>query len=269
MSWGGRDRVSPVFEVETSASRRPFKFSPRKGFLLFMGPVSPASADGCLPHLKSGSASAWLTFGLFNLLVYTASESEANKLTSWAEKHQIRWERWLLEGTVVTAACYSGRPTQSDLSPVLAALTQFPIPSSPPELRDAAHEYSALIATAVSRASEVDSQVADELQKANAVILETAAGLNATGPDALGKKTKRKLKGLRAVPLFVDANAALSRFTSQAFSGVSPIRETECHFWTHSLLGTGIANLALMKIRRFITKTLGEARIPHQIRLFK
>ena len=76
-------------------------------------------------------------------------------------------------------------------------------------------------------------------------------------------------RGLAAIALLVDANAALSRYTSQTYSGISPICETECHFWTHSLLGTGIANLALMKIRRFVTNTLGEARIPEQIDLLR
>jgi hypothetical protein len=268
-AWGGRDRVSPIFEVETTAQVRQFEFSRKQAFLLFMGPVAPALADGCLPHLRSGRASAWLTFGLFNLVVYTASKSEAEKLTSWAVSHHVRWEKWLLHGHAVKSVRCSNRTMRRDTKPVLIAIQRFRAPASPPELRDAASEYCALIATAVCRASEVDSQLVDELELANTIILEAAAGLAAAGPQAAGKKTKKNLTGLRAVPLFVDANAALSRFASQAFSGMSPIRETECHFWTHSLLGTGISNLALTKIRRFITKTLGEARIPDQVELFK
>jgi len=65
--------------------------------------------------------------------------------------------------------------------------------------------------------------------------------------------------------LLTSTNAALARFSSQAFSGTSPILETESHFWFHSLLGTGIANLSLIRIREFLQAKLGEARIPQRI----
>ena len=50
----------------------------------------------------------------------------------------------------------------------------------------------------------------------------------------------------------VTANAGLSRFSSQALSGTSPILQTECHYWTHSLLGTGVANRALWRVTDFL-----------------
>ena len=51
--------------------------------------------------------------------------------------------------------------------------------------------------------------------------------------------------------------------------GSSPIRETECHFWTHSLLGVGIANIALANARRFLARTLGQARIPERVSAYR
>lgn len=55
----------------------------------------------------------------------------------------------------------------------------------------------------------------------------------------------------------VNVNAALSRFTSQTFAGVSPIAATECHFWSNSLLGIGLATQALVNIRRFTETAVG------------
>ena len=51
------------------------------------------------------------------------------------------------------------------------------------------------------------------------------------------------------------------------FAGTSPIINRECHFWSHSFLGIGVANLALINIRLFIEKTLGAARIPERFQL--
>ena len=106
----------------------------------------------------------------------------------------------------------------------------------------------------------MDLSITKELEQANSIITQSA--LNHASESSNGRD-------LPAIALLVDVNAALSRFTSQMFSGIPPIKETECHFWTHSLLGTGLANLALLKVRRFVTLTLGEARIPDQVKLLE
>ncbi|MBV9759315.1 MAG: hypothetical protein JO340_02015 [Acidobacteriaceae bacterium] len=73
----------------------------------------------------------------------------------------------------------------------------------------------------------------------------------------------------QAVAALTEINAALSRLSSQAFSGASPISETECHFWTHSLLGIGVPILALVNITRFLHRTLAEARLVQRFNAFK
>jgi len=64
-------------------------------------------------------------------------------------------------------------------------------------------------------------------------------------------------------------NAGLSKFSSQTFSGISPIMQTECHVWSHSLVGIGIANLAVFHFRQFLQSTIGNTRIPQLFELFK
>ncbi|MBY3527836.1 hypothetical protein HFN72_18035 [Rhizobium laguerreae] len=53
--------------------------------------------------------------------------------------------------------------------------------------------------------------------------------------------------------VMLGLNAGLSRLSSQALSGTSPISRTECHFWPHSLLGIGVANYALRNVADFIS----------------
>ena len=199
-----------------------------------------------------------MTFGLYNALIYTADPQEVKSITRWARKPGRRCEKWVLEGDNVrsTSPWSNSNPRPQTL---LNALTTFGF-SNPAELRDATEEYCALLAAAGCRSAEIAPEISAELEQANTILLKSVRRLateNGTG------------RGLAAIALLVDANAALSRYTSQMYSGTSPICETECHFWTHSLLGTGIANLALMKIRRFITNTLGEARIPEQLNLLR
>lgn len=253
--WSGRDRVSPVFEIESEHWTNGFQFRPRRASLIFLGPVSPVLAGGCLPKLKGAFDRAWLTLGLFNLVIYTTSRRSSGFVCAWAEEQGLRWEAWELKGNAIHDVRIGPRSSHRP-NALLASLAQFELRSSHAELRDARDEYCALLATASSRARQVDSSLADELQQASAIITQAAA-------DHAGRKGNGH--DLPAIALLIDANAALSRFTSQMFSGFSPILETECHFWTHSLLGTGVANLALVKIRRFISRKLGEARIPEQI----
>src|SRR5206468_1053330 len=67
----------------------------------------------------------------------------------------------------------------------------------------------------------------------------------------------------------LDVNVGLGRFTSQTFSGAPRILDTECHLKYHSLLGIGTASLALWRLRGYIQKKLGNARIPEKFDVFK
>ena len=53
---------------------------------------------------------------------------------------------------------------------------------------------------------------------------------------------------------------------AQALTGISPVTESECHYWGHSFLGLGSANIALWNICSFLQRTLGEARIAGRVR---
>lgn len=257
--WSGRDRASPIFEVETPKSSLPFSVGTGNAYLLFLGPLSPSDSDGVVSRLTGNHERAWLTYGLFNLLVYTTSVRQVGRFVEWADQQGVRWEQWDVKHSLVGKVSRSALPAHRPVD-LLDSLSKLSFKGPMPELKDAVEEYSALLSAAGCRCAEASQElVLSELQQASTIITEAAL-----------REANQKVNGsgLLAIATLVDANAALSRFTSQMFSGSSPIAETECHFWTHSLLGTGVANLALIKIRRFITRTLGESRIPDQIRTF-
>ncbi|MDX8347387.1 hypothetical protein SLH49_05245 [Cognatiyoonia sp. IB215446] len=65
--------------------------------------------------------------------------------------------------------------------------------------------------------------------------------------------------------LLLTLNAGLSRLASQALSGTSPILRTECHFWPHSFLGTGVANLALRNVASFLTSLTEDVKYDQRV----
>ena len=109
-------------------------------------------------------------------------------------------------------------------------------------LRSAQEENVTLLAASIAKAEKYFPENAKELREFRNEFNALLAG---------------ELAGHEIVKLsyLVNVNAVLSRYTSQTFSGSSPIIETECHFWTHSLLGVGVATQALVKFRRFIDKS--------------
>jgi hypothetical protein len=70
---------------------------------------------------------------------------------------------------------------------------------------------------------------------------------------------------LDAMGELLSFNAALSRFTSQLFSGTPAVQLSECHFWTHSLFGVGTAIRGLRQIARSVERVLDRARIPDRL----
>lgn len=134
----------------------------------------------------------------------------------------------------------------------LAALKS---PRVPAEFSHILDEYRALLASSLTRAAQVYKPFEEDLLNCHAEVVAR-----------LRRRSRSDQEKTRT--LLVDLNAALSRFASQAFSGASPIHETECHFWTHSLLGTAVPLIALWRIRSFLLRTLGEYRIPDRIAAF-
>jgi hypothetical protein len=254
-AWDYRTRVSPLYGLSQVVIKSPIKHQfPGRSSLFFIGPVSPFKMSTGLAKLSSKS-NAWITVGAFNFVVHISDSKDLHALKLWLRQSNCRWECWKLNnGDIAPEPAYSS-PEGEGFTGIdsLAALK----PSATiPEFQSAVDEYSALMASALSRSQKVFPSFTPDLASANTIVISRIQKTN----DANAGNT---------LAMLVDVNAALSRFTSQAFSGASPIRETECHFWTHSLLGTGVANIALANMRSFLKRTLGKARIPERVQLYQ
>lgn len=254
--WGPGTRISPVYGLGDVRSASPAQYSfPRKSVLYFLGPVSPFDISACLNTLKNASR-VWITLGAFNFILGTSSQGDQKLIAKWLKITRCRWERWGIDSGKIVGADYSAPPesrTSSSWRETLASLE--PI-ANRPEFAHSIDEYRALMASSISRAYVVFPPMARDLERANDKVATRILGTSeSTEPNTIA--------------LLIDVNAALSRLASQAFSGASPIQQTECHFWTHSLLGTGIPNIALANIRAFLQGTLGAARIPERVSRYR
>ena len=243
-NWSSNTRVSPVFDLLLD-DRRVVQRSAFIGDseLFFFGPVNPVE----LGDAPLKGCQAWLSFGLFNIIVKAPPNSRDLRL--WIEKMpRMRYERWRLRDSVVLdVKCFPGRPTSlsklnSDLD--LQRLVKHDWPAA---LQGGIQEFVCLAATCIARCAEALPQHLAEF-----------SNLARRMSNLLGDQHYSTAVKLQ---ILTDVNAGLSRFGSQCFSGASPISETECHYWTHSLLGTGMANLALLHIRTFLQRQLGEAQV--------
>lgn len=229
--WDWTCRSSPIFLF--SEFQYPSWTTAEKVYVFFVGPIDPAEWNIDVP--------CYATLGTYNILAVCSEEMghlyDVRDLL--LRNPELSWECWYIERGIVKRTKYGG--------------PSVPTSSAKPRRANVAHglqsaeaENCTLFAAAIAKAHRYTPKVAGDLERFSAAFREKIEARNGDGDNT-------KLSWL------VNVNAALSRFTSQTFAGVSPISATECHFWTHSLLGVGLATQALVNIRRFTEQAVGSA----------
>ncbi|WP_141400540.1 hypothetical protein [Magnetospirillum sp. 15-1] len=253
-NWTSGSRLSPIWLIEGfDGSVDAFAGSQS---LLFVGPIQPAELFVTVPGLADErDAGIWLTAGCFNVVMRLPKSKDTlcRSVIEWACSQNIACELWsLTDGEIGSTEQWTHQ--NGDGQPEIDNLATLFSRCDGPVLRPTFQENIIVTATSLARASAVYPPF---FQKLNAVAKAVGAIAEEYGANKLGVlEMQSRLLGM---------NAALSRFSSQAFSGVPPILGTECHFWIHSLLGTGSANIALANLVDTIQQVLGEARIPERL----
>lgn len=224
-TWDWSTRISPIYLL--GDSQPPDINSSSSLQLHFVGPIAPA--------LLPAEITTFLTFGIYNALLVAENDKQREIVSNFlSSKPSLKWETWQVQnGRVESWTCSDGLREGAARTPVKS----YKLTSA--GLRSAHEENSALLAASIAKARRYFPELADEFE---------------TFRDVFFTKLTSKLHDHEITKLswLVNVNAHLSRYTSQTFSGTSPIIETESHFWTHSLLGVGIATQALIQIRRFV-----------------
>nr|MDO8335748.1 hypothetical protein [Candidatus Saccharibacteria bacterium] len=230
---------------------------PKKHLLILLGPVQLALLCSDLQEMNDpGLFTIWVSVGVLNVLLladlHPQSLAALEKISQWTSTRNIVLEYWEIEcGQILNSKTVFPSQEMKGLPDSLRSLVNVQGPSV---LRSALQEYCALMSSALSRAQSLIPYIYSELLQINEAV-----------EKEVGSYLSDSAMYIEVYLRLLNINAALSRFTSQAFSGTPPILHTECHYWIHSLLGTGTANIAISKLSQHLTKVLGDAHIPERL----
>lgn len=285
LGWGPTTRISPVWRLAPNLPNADLNERESSGTnILFLSGVSP---DWLVVHLSNkslsllGDDSILLTLGVFSLVIISSLEEITAEIIELCTSYDIAYENWHCsdrQQSKGSSETYFGteiervNPTEFKLS------GQRSLTSKSRELFDHATiqaddsiglmalELYALLAVIESRATGAFSVLSQDCVAIEAMTTQLTsrvqlANSNGVDPDRHPKETDfSHLAPAEPQDLLLTLNAALSRLSSQALSGTSPITQTECHFWPHSFLAIGVASLALRNVASFITSIVGQAR---------
>ncbi|MEA1647831.1 hypothetical protein UAJ10_02200 [Nitrospirillum sp. BR 11164] len=255
--WQAGTRLSPIWGVDVYNTAN-LRVDPLDDdvCLLFIGPVQPARFYSDLPQLRADGNSPvklWVSLGAYNLIVVTPKDI-SSIITSWAEGQGLNYERWTINNNKVIDQSYFCNPQKSlDWRNKMAEFSGGRYVKILPIV---ASEYVALMASTLARAERVTPSMVEMFISIHAALSELVSDEIDSNP-------------VLASAVMANVNAGLSRFSSQAYSGSSPIFATESHFWIHSLLGTAVANIALQKLVDFAAEHIGGVNIPRLLDLLR
>lgn len=218
-------------------------------YLVFLGPAPVDELVQCIV----AASSAWLTLGLYNIVLDCSSARSVKSVLRFAatSRATIGHEVWRIRDGLVQERQFSpARSMAATWRKEIARLSKRKLPG---EIADAVREYCPLMASTIARSEQL---LPNLLPKLHDIRKEARTSLGDF------RKQPSEESKYQVLGELLYLNAGLSRFSSQTFAGATSIIDTECHFWSHSLLGVGMGSLALLAVCRFIEMTLGEERLP-------
>lgn len=249
--WRASSRLSPVWFALRGARKSGLPSLDGAKNTLLLGPVTPTAI---IDEVKE-FGDVGLTLGLYNVFLIARNPPAAARAAEWAEKRGVHYEWWKLEGGVRSNVVKRTSVTPPQVK-WLSELREVAEGATGPVTGDALSEFVALMSSAVHRAS-VDWP--DLLEDLRAWVSLVSADRDS------GTRERDRRNSFQLLGTLTPLNAGLSRLTSQAFSGTSPVDQTECHWWMHSFLGTGVANMALRRLVSFLDSGLHSLRIPTRV----
>ncbi len=222
-------------------------------YLTFLGPCHPFDF---IRNADTTQASVWFTLGLYNVVHATKQRVAHDKLCEWIRTEGMPSEVWEVQDGVISNVAFLVRvPTAID-EDVRSMVVNFPFEKAASALKPCLLEYLPLVSAAIHKSSVAEPRFLRDVQQFHRVVAMTLG-------DSMNE-----LDAMEKLNLLTVVNAGLSHFCSQTFSGTSPIAESVCHFWSHSLLGVGMASLALWQTKWFIEDRMSQGAIPDRLKAF-
>ena len=254
--WGVSTRVSPIWGVSRANQN-----IEKDSWVVFIGPTAPYELFAESP-IADKMVSIWVSIGLRNLILNSSDQKLIQDLTQWLKKNSIPFERFKLTANLELTQPSHHQPRQCNTKTLLNQIAKLTRKSEKldTDISIAMREYAPLMASSAQRACSTNRELFDHLTGVHQIIEQQIE-------QQIEQDHSEQAGNQGIYSILTNVNAGLSRYSSQTFSGHFPLMYTECHFWTHSLLGIGTANLALSRLISHISNILGKALIAEKIEL--
>ncbi|MEO1408091.1 MAG: hypothetical protein AAFV54_16625, partial [Pseudomonadota bacterium] len=270
-NWSGTTRISPVWRLRPALPKTITKadFHPSDVKVLWF--LHGVSADFLRDYLSTEQLadlyheSLWLSVGAYSIIVVCRCVDLDEDLRNICADTGVAFERWIVSevdaqgqfwGKEVEYSCpeaWAGEQKTGQSIATAASIRKVGREQNE-ALRFMQIELYALLSVLKGRSLGPFSVLADDALAVEALANELVNGESgAEDDDATEAGVATATRGVARPDILLTLNAGLSRLSSQALSGTAPILRTECHFWPHSFLGTGVANLALRNVTAFLT----------------
>lgn len=269
--WNSTTRISPVWPLYVSAGpRKTFAVRSERQIqeIIFLSSVDPGSIYdnvdlATLQELENGQI--WLSLGAHNVIVLSHNEDTSQEFREFCIRNDVSSESWIIHeekgGRYHSNDIRYFRPSEysvrSDLRGTETAAAAYELPAFP-----ANDPTSFTIIELYALLAVINGRSGDNFPKMSGDCLGIESVVSAL-------LKREEVSDLEKRDLLLSLNAGLSRLSSQAFSGTSPITRTECHFWPHSLLGIGTANYALRNVTDFIAACVRESKFNSRFEALK
>lgn len=240
-NWSNTTRHSPIFSLIDKDP--PVEFS-GKWFFIFL---YNCRVNELLKLNLAGNTYVFSTYSLANVFCVTKSVSEISKILNWVGKNGIKYEKWNVKDSLITKTS-SSKFVESEFRFGKLVIHDKVIKSL-------YFEYLSNLLSIIKNVQfylpEYESHFINLHKEVQKLIDDSVT------------PTEEKIEFL------VSLNAGLSRFYGQAFSICSSILYNYCPVQNHSLLGIGIASVALLKLCNFYETVIGKEYLPDRINGFK
>ncbi|WP_424988439.1 hypothetical protein [Microbulbifer sp. S227A] len=249
--WNSGSRMSPIWRVQNDVLEDGGVDVFPTGFLFFVGMTNPAELEvGFFPRVRKETPSLRVlsSLGVFNIVLSVSAEEEAKVIGDYLDDSNFAFEEWELVDSVSHGM--SVRSKGTDGSGVDFGLEK--LKSDELKLKSKHVELATNTLAAARRGEMYFPWLEGDLEKVLSSYCESLAVIE--NCDEAERAHFLDVAYYR----IINANSAISRFTSQALTGIQPIDNSEGHYWPHSALGVGIASNAVRNVAAFISARVGE-----------
>ncbi|MCV6596608.1 MAG: hypothetical protein OIF40_05920 [Mangrovicoccus sp.] len=285
--WGPTSRISPIWQLRPTIVDRGLIESTETSEPIAIWFLHGVSADFLRDEFSQENLaklyheSMWLSIGVHSLILICRDEELDEDLRNTCLQSQVPFERWLVDETDQKGSYFGTEVEQfandEYYSPTKVRKTKLAVETlsnASIEADDALEfmqiELCALLSVIEGRSRGPFSVLVDDAKGIEKLASDLVNGHDDENEQDASEDppegTHVQLNGSMDRPdLLLTLNAGLSRLASQALSGTSPILRTECHFWPHSFLGTGVANLALRNVASFLTSLTDDIKYDQRL----